>query len=206
AEQREMNWKFWKLALLTAAVCAFTDVASAQSYTIFPSPPPGPPVPLATGFAGKSYSGAFLSTNGNGPTTWSISAGSLPPGLSINTIPNISATITGTPTTLGTFPFTVRAQELSGLTATQQYTIDVIPPLTITTLATLHDATAGAGYSQTFSAINGTPPYFWLEPGSGSLRKGAQRRFVTVRPRGLIPSGMFLNSTGVLTGSPTQTG
>jgi hypothetical protein len=201
-----MNRKLWKFALLTVAVCSFSGIASAQSYTIFPAPPPGPPVPLSTGFGGKSYSGAFLFTNGNGPTTWSISAGSLPPGLSLNTIPNISATITGTPTTLGTFTFTVKAAELSGLNTTQQYTIDVIAPLTITTPAVLHDATLGGGYSQTFSAINGTPPYFWSEPGSGSLRKGAQRRFVTVGRRGLIPSGMFLNSTGVLSGSPTQTG
>ena len=45
--------------------------------------------------------------------TFSILTGSLPPGLSLNAS---TAAITGTPTTVGTYPFTVRGSNSAGHT------------------------------------------------------------------------------------------
>lgn len=54
------------------------------------------------------------------PYTWSIVSGSLPPGLRLSG--NI---ISGTPTTRGTFAFTVRLTDGSGQQATKDFTITV---------------------------------------------------------------------------------
>jgi hypothetical protein len=47
-----------------------------------------------------------VNPSGNGPYTWSIVAGSLPPGLTLNTA---SGSVSGQPTAVGSYPVTVRA-------------------------------------------------------------------------------------------------
>ena len=59
---------------------------------------------LPKGTAGKSYSLA-LGKGGTAPITWSLESGSLPNGLSLTS----TGVITGTPTTDGTFNFTIKA-------------------------------------------------------------------------------------------------
>ena len=59
---------------------------------------------------GKSYS-ATLSARGTAPITWSITAGSLPSGLSLNTTTGV---ISGTARTTGSLQFTVRATNQYG--------------------------------------------------------------------------------------------
>lgn len=63
---------------------------------------------LAAGKVGSSYNQAISVTNVIDPVTFSISAGSLPAGLSIN---EDSGQISGTPTTVGTYNFTVRVTD-----------------------------------------------------------------------------------------------
>src|SRR5262245_59266264 len=53
----------------------------------------------------STYSQMVSASGGTQPYTWSISAGALPDGLSLNTS---SGAITGTPTTAGTPSFTVQ--------------------------------------------------------------------------------------------------
>ena len=53
--------------------------------------------------------------------TWAITAGSLPPGLSLNA----SGTITGTPSLAGTYNFTVQATDTLGATGTQALSITI---------------------------------------------------------------------------------
>ena len=57
------------------------------------------------------------------PFTWTVSSGTLPPGLSLSS----AGTITGIPTAAGTFNFTLRLVDSTGLTATQAKTITIAP-------------------------------------------------------------------------------
>jgi Putative Ig domain len=51
---------------------------------------------------------ALFASGGIQPYTWSVVAGALPPGLAL---PKRENTISGTPTTAGTFTFTVRVTD-----------------------------------------------------------------------------------------------
>ena len=65
----------------------------------------------------RSYYWARLSADGgSGPNSWSVSAGALPPGLTLNTS---TGEIHGTPTASGTFNFTITVSD-SGTTPGQQ--------------------------------------------------------------------------------------
>jgi hypothetical protein len=92
----------------------------------------GPPAPLEitfpatccpAGSVGASYLQNFFVSGGVGPMTGAISAGALPPGLHLSASPPIS--ITGTPTTAGTFAFTVRITDSTGAQATEHGSITI---------------------------------------------------------------------------------
>jgi hypothetical protein len=69
---------------------------------------------LPGGTVGASYSASLQASGGSGSYQWSVTAGQLPPGLSLAP----GGTISGTPTTAGTFNFTV--QVVSGTLSAQQ--------------------------------------------------------------------------------------
>ncbi len=75
------------------------------------------------GTVGSSYLQNFFVSGGVGPYTASITAGQLPPGLSLSASPPIS--ITGTPTTRGTFMFTVTVTDSKGAQATKSGSITI---------------------------------------------------------------------------------
>jgi hypothetical protein len=78
---------------------------------------------LANGIVGVSYSQTLQASGGAGSFQWSVSAGQLPPGLSLSA----AGAITGTPTTAGTFSFT--ATVVSGTENRQRgLLITVNPP------------------------------------------------------------------------------
>jgi uncharacterized repeat protein (TIGR01451 family) len=87
------------------------------------------------------------------PFTWTVGSGTLPPGLSLSS----AGVITGTPTEAGTFKFTVRAVDATGLTARRAQTITIAsdcgPPDVITKAPDSPTVTAGglAGYRITVS-------------------------------------------------------
>lgn len=94
------------------------------------APPPEPPqlqiltTILPEGNLGLEYSSGIYATGGTPPLSWGVSAGSLPPGLALNTE---TGAITGTPTQIGLFSFTVRITD-SGTpaqVATQDLSIDI---------------------------------------------------------------------------------
>lgn len=58
--------------------------------------------PLPAGRVGQAYSQALTAVGGLGATTWSITFGALPPGLSLDGVTGI---ISGVPTTAGTYSF-----------------------------------------------------------------------------------------------------
>ena len=78
---------------------------------------------------GQAYE-AFILTNDGSVDTFSLVAGSLPPGLSMPAVFGAAGTIVGgTPTQPGTFMFTVHVVNPEGQTAQQAYSITVGAPL-----------------------------------------------------------------------------
>jgi hypothetical protein len=144
---------------------------------------------LAAGSEGITYLEGIDASGGTPPYTWSLSLGSLPPGL---TMQPSSGVISGAPTSRGNFTFTVAAKDSSPTpqSQTQPLTIAIGAPgpLTITT-SSLLDAQVDAPYTSQLAATGGTPPYTW------SITTGA------------LPSGVSLHaSTGAISGTPTSTG
>lgn len=80
-----------------------TDYASGLSAVPAPEKPAITTTTLSGGKVGEAYSQTLAAT-GTAPITWSIESGSLPAGLTLS-----GNTISGTPTTAGTFTFTVKA-------------------------------------------------------------------------------------------------
>jgi hypothetical protein len=80
---------------------------------------------LPQGTLGQAY-GPFTvaQVGGTLPYTWSVSSGSLGPGLLLSS----SGVITGTPTQAGAFNFTLQVKDGAGASATKTFTISVVPP------------------------------------------------------------------------------
>jgi large repetitive protein len=137
---------------------------------------------LPNAFLKVSYAESLAATGGTPPYTWALTAGALPGGLTLSA----AGAITGTPSVVGTFQFTVNATDSAAATASLQFTLIVGGGLSITT-ATLPGGKLGASYSQTLTAAGGIPPYvFAISAGS-------------------LPPGITL-SGAVLGGTPTQAG
>lgn len=151
---------------------------------------------LPPAMVGGAYALGFGADGGAPPYTWSVASGSLPPGLAL-TSPyagsDNNSQLSGTPTTAGTYTFTMRVSDYDGQQATQQFSLTVAPPLQITP-TTLPAGTVGVPYSHNLPAQGGTPPYTWSLITSNEL-----------------PPGFTLDTTApdynnVLTGTPTQAG
>ena len=129
---------------------------------------------------GQSYNQTLHANGGIGALTWSVSAGSLPAGLILDPT---AGTISGIPTSAGTFNFTVTARDTLNQPDTQDLSIAVSAPLAITTTA-LPAAQEGQAYAATLQSSGGVPPVSWSVD----------------QP---LPAGLSLNaSTGVITGTP----
>jgi len=79
----------------------------------------------ASGEVGVPYSASMIATGGTAPYSWSIISGILPSGLALD---STKGQISGTPTSSGTFSFTLQAKDsgTSGLTARQMVSITVM--------------------------------------------------------------------------------
>ena len=89
-----------------------TRATDTETFTIQILPPEAPTITteaLSGGTVGAFYCcGNLFASGGVQPFTWSVVAGALPPGLEL---PRRANTIAGTPTTAGTFTFTVRVTD-----------------------------------------------------------------------------------------------
>ena len=140
-------------------------------------------LPPAT--AGQTYSATLQAGGGTQPYTWSVTSGSLPPGLTMN--PSVG-TISGNASGQGNFDFTVLVRDGPGATATRPFSIVVTPGATVITTGNLPQAQVGQAYSTTLQASGGTPPYNW------TIASGA------------LPAGLNLSSSGTIGGTPSSAG
>ena len=79
---------------------------------------------LRDGQVGVSYEASLFPGGGVPPYSWTFVSGTLPPGLSVQASPG---RVLGTPTTAGTFTFTVRVNDSGGQSTTGQFTIRILP-------------------------------------------------------------------------------
>lgn len=135
---------------------------------------------IANMIYGQAYSDG-VTASGYPAVTYSVSAGALPSGITLN---SSTGAITGTSSTAGSYSFTIKAENAAG-SVTQMFTdsLFVTPSWTDNTLAAF---TYNTAYSDGVSAT-GSPTY---TISSGSL-----------------PTGLSLNSSsGAVTGTPTYYG
>lgn len=78
------------------------------------------PLPAAT--VGVAYNQTLTATGGMIPYSWSVAAGTPPPGVYLN-----GAVLTGSPQAAGTAEFTVRVTGADGMSSTQDFALTVAP-------------------------------------------------------------------------------
>jgi FtsP/CotA-like multicopper oxidase with cupredoxin domain/fibronectin type 3 domain-containing protein len=167
-------------------IVAFNAAGSTASNNIVVTTVPPPAILtsiLPDGIVGVAYNQALTEAGGFAPLTWSITSGSLPNGLNLDTATGV---ISLTPSAAGTFNFTVMVADVFGKTAIpQSLSITVTPPVAISTTA-LPNGYTGTAYSQTLAGTGAPLPYVW------SISAGT------------LPAGLQLDpGTGIISGTPT---
>lgn len=110
------------------------------------SPDPAPtalvvsPRSLSGGKVGVAYSDVFTATGNSGAISWTVDSGALPPGLNLNAG---TGTLTGSPTTAGTYTFVIKATDAALNVGTRRYSIEIV---------------TGYGIGSVYSAIGGYDP------------------------------------------------
>ncbi len=143
-------------------------------------------VPAAS--VGAPYQTVLVASGGGGAYSWAIGTGTLPAGIELAP----DGTVSGTPSTAGDNPVTVKVSDQSGHSATAPLDFKVDPqalPLAVLTNS-LPGGSFGVNYSVPLVAIGGSPPYQW------SIVAGA----------GSPPPGIGISTDGTLAGAPEADG
>jgi hypothetical protein len=148
------------------------------------------PLPAAT--TGVGYTQQLTTVLGTAPVTFALSAGALPPGLTLSA----AGVISGAPSVPGVFDVTVTATDAAGNPSGQLYVLPVGPLVVvptpgpqITTAPALADAFVGQAYTQAFTSTGGTPPVSY-----------------TLSAASAAPPDLTLTPAGVLSGTPEAAG
>ena len=166
---------------LTVTDASVPQQSHSRQFTIEVEPEPlsfTTPSPLADLEQGTHAQRDMCISGGSGEYTVSKLSGTLPDGMTLDYISGCGY-ISGTPTTIGTYTFTVLAQDViyTSLTATKQYEVTVVPGFRITT-SSLPDAEQGDIYTEQIWATGGTTNYTF------SVSDGT------------LPDGMGINNPG----------
>jgi large repetitive protein len=180
------------LIVAVAASLAVLAVASSASAGDFADGPcsgePSKVCPTAT--AGQAYSAQFtLKEPGDCGPSFAVSSGGLPPGLSLASDEGVAR---GTPTQAGSYTFFITVSYSCGLKfpSDQQYTINVnpAPPHLVVSTTSMPDAAINQSYTAPALTASGDTVNSWTLAG------------------GTLPPGLTLAPTGVISGTPTQSG
>jgi hypothetical protein len=127
-------------ATVTATSVADSTKSASASVTITAIPPTlsGNFVPAQVGI---SYSVPLAAGGGTAPYTFAISSGQLPSGLTLSTS---SGTISGTPTTTGTFSFGVTVTDSKSVSGSATFQITVSPAVAVSITPTTATVTSAA--------------------------------------------------------------
>lgn len=134
--------------------------------------------------AGMPYDEDLAAEGGSAPYGWALVQGETPQGLTFDP----AGAVSGTPTLVGSFDFTVRVTDAEGRTAEAVVSLTVggtpLPP-TITT-SSVPEGKTGTFYAASFEATGGDGSLVW------SLAQGQ------------LPSGLELRGVGTIVGVPTE--
>lgn len=109
----------------TSKLVGYSVIASSNV-----TPPTWGTITLGDGVVGIPYSQTWDMPAAALTVTYTVVSGSLPPGLSISAISGNAAKLAGTPTTVGVYPFTIRATNTYGTSdSPQTVTITTTPPV-----------------------------------------------------------------------------
>jgi YVTN family beta-propeller protein len=173
----------WDIAITRDGSTAYVvqnNTVSQVSVIHIEAPPAITTPTLPDGVVGTPYAESVTATGFPAPTF--TYTGTLPPGLALGS----DGQLLGEPTTAGEYDFTVIATNEHG-TDTQDYTITVEAPPTITTTP-LPDGVVDDGYLANIVAIGTLPLTFTLDvPGT-------------------LPPGLGLTADGQVTGTPETAG
>lgn len=157
---------------------------------LMPNPTGGPDIltsVLPAGVQGTFYTFVMTGSGGTLPYVWSLAAGTLDSGITLSA----GGVISGTPLNAETDNITIRITDAHGLFTTKAFSLTFTPavnPLTITTTSPLPTGTEFNAYTTSLVATGGNPSYTW------SIISGA------------FQTGIILSSSGVVSGTPTQSG
>ncbi|MBK7369808.1 MAG: putative Ig domain-containing protein [Candidatus Eisenbacteria bacterium] len=142
------------------------------------------PASLPNTLTGAAYSETITSTPSAPGTTFAITAGTLPPGLTLSP----AGLLSGAVTAAGTDTFTITATDAGGCIGSREYIVTADCPAIAVSPSTLPDGAVGSAYSYALSATAGTAPF----------------TFAVIT--GTLPSGLSLSGGGVLSGTPDAAG
>jgi hypothetical protein len=155
-------------------------VIACRTINVRPANPNLPP-----GEVGAAYNRVFTANGGLAPYGFSISAGALPGGLTLDAA---TGALSGRPSASGTFNFAIQAADSSGCAGVTAYVLTINCPA-IQVNPNLPNGALGTAYNQTVAATGGAGPYTF------DVAAGA------------LPDGLALNaSTGALSGTPAARG
>lgn len=188
--------------------CVFAVLFLAAGNPLLQAQIVATPTTLPSGLVGQGYLTQLSASGGVAPYSFFVASFSspdtgLPPGLVLNQ----NGTISGIPTSSGTFSFPVEVDDNNDGTEAPMPDIHItIAPMTISTMF-LPGATTDVAYSVQLQLNGGVAPITWSIQCTNCTSRSGPRSAVVPLHAADLPAGLTLNqSTGVISGTPTTSG